>query len=492
MNYYKPFLALALLSASLSLLSAQTRFRVEKNGDKWWLEAPGGSKFLSLGVCCVDTGISFADYDPSNQSYSASRFYPDAGAWASDVVKQLTSWNFNTIGAWSDERRLSLVPGTSLYETPILNLGATAGAPWKDLWSKETEKTFNDTAASQIKNFHRQNVIGYFSDNELGWWEGALFDWIWKSDPASGQRTHFLRVLRAQYPTWSAVQRDFTPSGASDFDDLLNHGRLFLRAGGSGMKTVQIYIGVLADRYYSLSKQTIKRLDPGALYLGDRYISNFYPEVARSAGKYVDVLSTNLNGDWNDGSFAHFYLPTLEAACERPILISEYYQSAVENSSGNKNNSSGFPVVQTQDERESRAEVSTKYLLSQSYIVGTHWFQYYDEPTNGRGDGENYNFGLVDVTNKPYPLLTGMFSTLDPNTLHSNGAAVAADAAGGLPQASDHPEKLETWSRNRGYVPPKIDSGRADLYACYAPDGLYVAVYWNEDRFSEAYYSTLR
>jgi hypothetical protein len=30
------------------------------------------------------------------------------------------------------------------------------------------------------------------------------------------------------------------------------------------------------------------------------------------------------------------------------------------------------------------------------YVVGADWFQYYDEPTHGRADGENYNFGLVD------------------------------------------------------------------------------------------------
>jgi hypothetical protein len=35
--------------------------------------------------------------------------------------------------------------------------------------------------------------------------------------------------------------------------------------------------------------------------------------------------------------------------------------------------------------------------------VGTHWFQYYDEPTAGRGDGENYNTGFLDICDTPYP-----------------------------------------------------------------------------------------
>ena len=36
-------------------------------------------------------------------------------------------------------------------------------------------------------------------------------------------------------------------------------------------------------------------------------------------------------------------------------------------------------------------------------VIGTHWFQWIDQPTTGRDDGENYNIGLLDVTDRPYP-----------------------------------------------------------------------------------------
>ena len=35
--------------------------------------------------------------------------------------------------------------------------------------------------------------------------------------------------------------------------------------------------------------------------------------------------------------------------------------------------------------------------------MGTHWFQYADQPATGRGDGENYQIGFVDVCDTPYP-----------------------------------------------------------------------------------------
>jgi hypothetical protein len=35
-------------------------------------------------------------------------------------------------------------------------------------------------------------------------------------------------------------------------------------------------------------------------------------------------------------------------------------------------------------------------------FIGTSWFQWVDQPALGRMDGENYNIGLVDVTDRPY------------------------------------------------------------------------------------------
>jgi hypothetical protein len=39
-------------------------------------------------------------------------------------------------------------------------------------------------------------------------------------------------------------------------------------------------------------------------------------------------------------------------------------------------------------------------------LVGMHYFQWVDQPYTGRGDGENYNIGVVTTGNIPYPELT--------------------------------------------------------------------------------------
>jgi hypothetical protein len=50
--------------------------------------------------------------------------------------------------------------------------------------------------------------------------------------------------------------------------------------------------------------------------------------------------------------------------------------------------------------------VAYRHYVEQAFampaLIGTHWFEWADEPATGRFDGENYNIGLVDVTDQPY------------------------------------------------------------------------------------------
>jgi hypothetical protein len=55
---------------------------------------------------------------------------------------------------------------------------------------------------------------------------------------------------------------------------------------------------------------------------------------------------------------------------------------------------------------EERAVAYRYYVenaAAQPALIGAHWFQWIDQPSTGRFDGENYNIGLVDVTDLPYP-----------------------------------------------------------------------------------------
>lgn len=59
-------------------------------------------------------------------------------------------------------------------------------------------------------------------------------------------------------------------------------------------------------------------------------------------------------------------------------------------------------VVPTQMQRGQYYHGYTTTLAPLPFMVGFHWFEYTDQPAEGREpDGENSNYGVVSVTGKP-------------------------------------------------------------------------------------------
>jgi hypothetical protein len=469
--------------------------RLEERDGWWWLVPPDGRRVFSVGVSCVNGGVPRDEYDPDNPGYAGWRLYRDERAWCDAVVERLGRWGFNTVGGWGDfdalmraapAARTGEVGAAGPWFTPVLHVGSTVGAPWLDMWDGKLLARMDRVAREQILRLRDDpRVIGYYSDNELGWWNATLFKMTLEHHPSSGQRRRLVMLLREHYrDDWAALRRDFHAHDAASWGDLKRGGALHPRAGRKGLAVMHRFLGMMADRYYRLMRDTIRRYDRRALVLGDRYQSFYYPEVARAAGRYVDAVSTNLNAAWNDGTFPRFYLDTLHRLTGKPVMVSEIYMAAAENRSGNRNSRGVYPVVATQAQRARAARVTLDAVARVPYVVGVEWFQYCDEPPHGRPDGENFNFGLVDVGDRPYEALTAAVASFDPVALRASPAAARADATGGIPPAPADPFAdltptlaLKHWDRERGFVPPASPLPLADLYACWSPGAVYLGVY---------------
>src|SRR6201999_255202 len=167
-------------------------------------------------------------------------------------------------------------------------------------------------------------------------------------------------------------QNDFDSGAAKGFDTLSPDIDLTMRSGGRGQEIVDQFTYLLAERYYQLVHDAIRRYDANHLILGDRYLGWYVPAVARAARKYVDVISTNDAADWQDGNISHFFLDTLYRLTQKPILITEYYMCAMENQSGNRNSSANFPTVQTQRERAASFRTNLTAMARVPFVVGAH------------------------------------------------------------------------------------------------------------------------
>jgi hypothetical protein len=471
--------------ASLSNRS-RIPFSIQKRDGIDWLVRPNGERFFSFGVCVVNSGVSREDYKSRNPGYAGWQHYPDSNRWAAATLKRLNSWGFTTIGGWSDFERLKPYADSNVVFTPVLHVGSAAGAPWWDMWDPKIIERMHQIARDQILPLRDDpRVLGYYSDNEMGWWNAILFKMTLEQAPTSGQRRRTLELLRATYHNdWAELLKDFDPEGVASFQELDQRGMLYLRPDGNGLRTLRRFLSMVAERYYSLVREIIHEYDPRALVLGDRYQSFFYPEVARASARFVDAASGNLNACWSDGTFARFYLETLHALTGKPVLVSEFYMCASENRSGNKNDKGVFPVVATQRERVEGFRTTMNALLKIPYVIGADWFQFYDEPTHGRGDGENFNFGLVDIHDQPYDALTEASAALDLVTLKARLPSARPDASGGVPPAPSNPLgdfksnlALKRWDRERGFLQPASESPVADLYVCWNRKAIYLGLY---------------
>ena len=440
------------------------RCKLREEPDGWWFVTPAGKRFFSLGICVFSQGSDRTQYDPMNPSFGAWRFYDSPSAWAHKNVQQLKSWGFTTLGGWSDYAIVEQSGEHDLWMTPEISIGAKSGAPWLDMWDEKVVQQVDQLAKESITPFRDNgHVIGYYSDNELGWWNAILWKMALEQPTTSGQRQRLVSLVREKYKDdWQKLTEDFEPENASNWSELEQRGMLWLRPGSNGIRTMRQFLGIVADRYYQVMRDAIHKYDPHALYLGDRYQSFYYPEVAAASRSYVDVVSTNLNASWSDGTFVRSYLDTLHELSGKPILASEFYLAAAENGSGDTNKNGGFPTVATQKDRADAVAKSIYELASLQYVVGADWFQYYDEPPKGREpDGEDFNFGLVDVQNNVYTDVTKTFASLDATKLKSAKATKRPDATAGVPPASRDPlsdfqsmTALKCWDRENGFVPP--------------------------------------
>src|SRR5262245_14360873 len=256
--------------AGLNLASfgmTSTPFSLKQQNEVDWLIKPNGTRFFSLGVCVVSQGASREDFNPTNPGYAAFRYYQSSNDWAADTLKRLTSWKFTTVGGWSDFRALKQYQNVNIAFTPVLHVGSTCGVPWWDMWDTNIIARMHHVARDQILPLRDDpRLLGYYSDNEMGWWCASLLKLTLEQSPASGQRQRLLKLLRETYGNdWARLLTDFEAEGAASFDELDQRGILYLHPGSNGIRTYRRFLAMMAERYYALVRDVIRTYDKRGL-----------------------------------------------------------------------------------------------------------------------------------------------------------------------------------------------------------------------------------
>jgi len=96
-------------------------------------------------------------------------------------------------------------------------------------------------------------------------------------------------------------------------------------------------------------------------------------------------------------------------------MIGEYSFHALDGRSGNRNTFGFLAQVLDQEARADGYYLFTSRLSRVPFVVGADWFQWMDEPPSGRShDGEDVNFGVVDIDDRAYEQLIASIQKARP------------------------------------------------------------------------------
>lgn len=428
-------------------LKATGFFRVEKHEGKWWFVDPVGNLFWSHGVVRVGTRIlvggvyrgspvagreylfelpersspvgqffgtepaatrgHYVD-QPNHAIYDfleANLFRKYGSKWRSLYAERaqarLASWGLNSIANSSDPAvyLLRRTPYTAIvYSAPLgSNEHRIEGSdgnwgklpdPFDPGWRSLMARTLTTSLKDSLND---PWCIGFFVDNELHWGdEFHVAESVLRSPPNQAAKAEFAKRLKGKFDSIEALNRAWGTT-FKDWEEWTNSTTTPGKRTGPMEQDLRDFSAVVVDAYFKGCRDAVRAATPNHLYLGARF-SGFNAAATMAAAKYCDVISIN------------HYFPTvdlespLHGADERPILIGEFHFGALDRGPI----ASALQPVMDQD---ARAEAYSQYVASalrNPAVIGTHWFQFYDQPHSGRFDGENLQAGLVDITDTPY------------------------------------------------------------------------------------------
>ena len=399
-------------------------YRVQVIDKRWWIVDPQNQPWLSMGICHITYK---GDTDPSGYSpygEAAQRRYGDAETWAAAQAKRLRRWGFNTVGAWSSEEMFH----QGLAYTVMLGV---AGRVQRDVWlhgdfpdvfSDRFREAAREAAAEQCApRANDPDLLGYFTDNELdwnGWRRGTpLFDYFMaKEEGAPGKRA-LVSQIEERYGGSIARFNGAWGVELSGFDDLLRLSTLEPGPDADLGRVIadrDAFLRLAAETYFQVCEQAIRAADPNHMILGVRFAGRAEPIVVEACGQHVDIISFN---NYSDEAPAERMWPLFEATL-RPIMITEWSFKAMD--SGLPNTKGAAIPVYSQSDRADGYERYVEGALDLPFVVGLHWFQYVDQPILGRSlDGENSNYGVVDVEDEPYCTLVERMRMVNEGAVES-------------------------------------------------------------------------
>jgi hypothetical protein len=425
-------------------LKATGHFRTQKVDGKWWLVDPDGRLFWSKGIGSVAVGDGQVPITDREFYFAAlpdpiqyKEFYQKDG-WSAPfgyyqnrhpvsfnqtgwnhyqkygenwkeignllALKRLASWGENTVAAWSSP---DIFLKSQIPYTPIVMIHSNKIEGSQGHWYKFPDPydgSFLESLTSGLNELEKAKTdpycIGYFIDNELTWGDGSgIANWTIASPANQPAKIALLEFLKKKYTDVDWLNSQWHTQFASWDDFLKNTNALNLDNEDTREFTL-----LAVHEYFRGIRDTLRKLAPAKLYLGPRLDFHFYPSeiglndwdfrnnwIVNIASQYCDVVSfnryRNTAADLRPGDF------------DKPVIVGEWHHTPLGKGSFY---TSAENFVDNLQMRAEKYEYFLESCIENPFIVGAHYFQFYDQPTVGRADGENFACGFLSICDLPH------------------------------------------------------------------------------------------
>ncbi|NEO85378.1 MAG: hypothetical protein F6J87_14185 [Spirulina sp. SIO3F2] len=433
-------------------------FRVgQSTRDRWWLIDPEGQPFFFKGVTSIGTGRDVPPADnypgyiepyPGYSEIITQKYGSDAAAFRDATYERLRRWNFNALGAWSaGDLTDQDFPYTVVLD--FVRVGPTIESPWvkvPDVFALEWRQAI-DAQAQKFVATRRNDpmLVGYFTDNELGWGDLEKPDHLPRLNPdlllTSDFKPSLLQVclsLKPEQPAYQAAWRFVLARHGEHLVGLAKAWQVDIETPEQIQQWTQtgqalVSRGYLADqrafvtefaqRYFEQTAAAIHRYDDHHLILGCRFGSP--PSAALFTAlkrPWVDVVSAN-----NYRYAMYERMDQYYQATHLPILNGEFSwgHSVFAERPLPDEPEGGLPAT----ERMVRnGEQALTRAWTHPALVGYTWYRWVDQPTGQPPYIPPISLGLVTLADEPNHWHTDLLTQLN-----AQAEAIAAGIESELP-----------------------------------------------------------
>jgi len=406
-----------------------------QNRTAYFKSLPSTTGFFAPCYCTLNTPAgSQTCYSFRKQNLMMKYGSSYMPTWTKMINSRMGSWGFNTFGIDCNTALYNAsVPFTADLSTggygtrlkvPYTKWGSLPD-PYGTGFLSWCQSNFKSGLAPYLAS---QNFMGTFVDNEMSW--GNMDDNPHRYNVALGAFTApstqpakiaFINQLTAKYGTIQALDTSWGGTGWTSFTSLLQNTTWTPKYYTPGLvNDLQTFVTSFATKYYTTVRSALGTAGLKSFYLGSRF-ADYTDEVVNAASNSVDILSFNVYRYAYDVPFS--YYNTLK----KPVMISEFgFTMRAMGTFGGPASMPGSPG------RAFRISEFLNLAIKQPNVIGAHYYCYADQPITGRySDYENGGFGMVDVTDLPYPDSVNALRTFTSNMYNVRAGSTSSGGGGG-------------------------------------------------------------